>query len=307
MSSIELNKTLKSADTEEFIDIIFYRRLGYQVAKASARMGIRPNTITIISIFWGALAGHLYYYENFWINLAGVFSLMIANTLDSADGQLARMTNDKTRLGRILDGLAGNIWFVSIYIHLGLRLLNSGYGNWVIVLGAVTGVFHIFQAAIADYYRNAHLFFIKGESGSEFHNSKQIKAEIETLSWKNHFWYKLFMHSYLNYTREQELFTRNLQKLISVVKEKFRDGIPENIREGFRSEDKPLMKIANILTFNTRAIALWIAVLINLPIAYWIFEITVLNLLLFYMVYRNETISKKYLQLILQPNASQVK
>lgn len=306
MSSIELNKTLKSADTEEFIDIVFYRRLGYQVAKTSARLGIRPNTITIISIFWGVLAGHLYYYENFWINLAGVLSLMIANTLDSADGQLARMTNDKTRLGRILDGLAGNIWFISIYIHIGLRLLNSGYGNWVIVLGAITGVFHIFQAALADYYRNAHLFFIKGESGSEFHNSKQIKAEIETLSWKNHFWYKLFMQSYLNYTREQELFTRNLQKLISVVKEKFRDKIPENIREGFRSEDKPLMKIANILTFNTRAIALWVAVLFNLPIAYWIFEITVLNLLLFYMVYRNETISKKYLQLIIQPNASQV-
>ncbi|MGC8864807.1 MAG: CDP-alcohol phosphatidyltransferase family protein [Bacteroidales bacterium] len=305
MSNIELNKTLKSADTEEYIDIIFYRRLGYQVAKASARLGIRPNTITIISIFWGVLAGHLYYYENFWINLAGVLSLMIANTLDSADGQLARMTNDKTRLGRILDGLAGNIWFISIYIHILLRLLHSGYGSWVIVLGIFTGAFHIFQAAIADYYRNAHLFFIKGESGSEFHNSEQIKAEIETLSWKEHFWYKLFMKSYLNYTHEQELFTRNLQHLIRVVKEKYRDAIPENIREGFRSEDKPLMKIANILTFNTRAIALWIAVLINLPIAYWIFEITVLNILLFYMVYRNETISKKYLQIILQNNTSQ--
>lgn len=306
MSSTELHNTLKSTDTEEFIDIIFYRKLGFQVAKASARLGIRPNTITIISIFWGVLAGHLYYYENFWINLAGVFSLMIANTLDSADGQLARMTNDKTRLGRILDGLAGNIWFVSIYIHIALRLLNSGYGNWVLVLGAVTGVFHIFQAAIADYYRNAHLFFIKGESGSEFHHSAQIKAEIATLDWKKHFWYKLFMKSYLNYTREQELFTRNLQKLISVVKEKYREEIPENIREGFRREDKPLMKIANILTFNTRAIALWIAVLINLPIAYWIFEITILNVLLFFMVYRNETISKKYLQMILQTNSSQL-
>lgn len=95
MSDNEIRKTLKSADTEEFLDIIFYRKLGYQVAKFSARHGIRPNTITIISIFWGVLAGHLYYYNHFWINLAGVFSLMIANTLDSADGQLARMTTIK--------------------------------------------------------------------------------------------------------------------------------------------------------------------------------------------------------------------
>lgn len=301
MSNNDISKTLKSADTEEYLDIIFYRKLGYQVAKFSARHGIRPNSITIISIFWGVLAGHLYYYDNFWINLAGVFSLMIANTLDSADGQLARMTNDKTRLGRILDGLAGNIWFISIYIHIALRLMNNGYGNWVLVLGAITGVFHIFQAAIADYYRNAHLFFVKGESGSEFHNSAQIKAEIENLSWKQHFWYKLFMKSYLNYTREQELFTRNLQKLISVVKEKFPAGIPENIREGFRYENKPLMPLANILTFNTRAIALWIALLINQPLLYWLFEISVLNAVLFYMVYRNESISRKYLGLINQP------
>ncbi|NPV36419.1 MAG: CDP-alcohol phosphatidyltransferase family protein [Bacteroidales bacterium] len=301
MSDNEISKTLKSADTEEFLDIIFYRKLGYQVAKFSARHGIRPNTITIISIFWGVLAGHLYYYNHFWINLAGVFSLMIANTLDSTDGQLARMTNDKTRLGRILDGLAGNIWFISIYVHLALRLLNNGYDYWVLILGGLTGAFHIFQAAIADYYRNAHLYFVKGESGSEFHNSSQIKAEIEDLSWKKHFWYKLFMKSYLNYTREQELFTRNLQKLISVVKSKFPEGIPDNIREGFRRENKPLMPLTNILTFNTRAIALWIAVLINQPILYWVFEITVLNAILFYMVSRNESISKKYLNLIEQP------
>ena len=300
MISNEINKTLKSSDTEEFLDIIFYRRLGYGVAKFSARYGIRPNTITIISIFWGILAGHLYYYNELWVNIAGILCLMIANILDSADGQLARMTDDKTRLGRILDGLAGNIWFISIYIHLALRLLNNGYGKWVLILGALTGVFHIFQAAIADYYRNAHLFFVKGESGSEFHNSLQLKNEIDNLSWKKHFWYKLFMKSYLNYTREQELFTHNLQKLIGIIKIKFPHGMPEDIRQRFRTENKPLMPIANILTFNTRAIALWIALLINRPILYWLFEITVLNALLFYMVYRNESISKKYLSIIHQ-------
>jgi len=95
MKQSELQNTFKSSDTEEAIDIYFYRRLGYRVALFSAKHKIRPNTITIISIFWGVVAGHLYYYNNIWINILGILFLIIANTLDSADGQLARMTNDK--------------------------------------------------------------------------------------------------------------------------------------------------------------------------------------------------------------------
>jgi len=298
MKKSKIEETLKSADTEETIDIYFYRKLGYHVASFSARAGIRPNTITIISIFWGILAGHLYYYNNLTINILGIFALIVANTLDSADGQLARMTNDKTQLGRILDGLAGNFWFASIYIHLALRMQTAGMGNWVWMVGAFTGVCHVFQAAVADYYRNGHLFFIKGETGSEFHNSQHLKIQYESLQWKAHFWLKLFTLSYINYTREQELLTGNLQKLIESVRIKFGNKIPPAFTESFRSENRPLMKYTNILTFNTRAIALWVAVLVNIPILYWLFELTVLNLILIYMIIRQQKISKKFLALL---------
>ncbi len=290
-----IGETLKSADTEETIDIYFYRKLGYRVAVLAARAGIRPNAITIISIFWGVLAGHLYYYNDIIINILGITALIIANTLDSADGQLARMTNDKTQLGRILDGLAGNIWFVSIYIHLALRMHAAGMGSWIWWLGAFTGLCHVFQAAVADYYRNGHLFFVKGESGSEFHNSRQVKAQYESLKWKGQFWLKLFTLSYINYTREQELFTGSLQKLIEKVRAMPASQIPPGFMENFRAENRPLMKYTNILTFNTRAIALWMAILINIPILYWIFELTFLNIIFIYMIARQQAISKKFL------------
>jgi len=298
MKQSELQNTFKSSDTEEAIDIYFYRRLGYRVALFSAKHKIRPNTITIISIFWGVVAGHLYYYNNIWINILGILFLIIANTLDSADGQLARMTNDKTELGRILDGLAGNLWFLSIYIHIGLRLTHNGYGSWIWIIGIVTCISHIFQAAIADYYRNGHLYFIKGEAGSEFHSSKDIKRQYDSLSWKKDFWMKLFMYFYHNYTREQELFTGNLQKLIGCVQKNFQGQIPQWLRDDFRKENKPLMKYTNILSFNTRAITLWISLLINLPLLYWFFELIVLNIILIYMVLKQQFISKKYLNLL---------
>ncbi|HQN98873.1 MAG TPA: CDP-alcohol phosphatidyltransferase family protein [Bacteroidales bacterium] len=298
MNQSELQNTFKSSDTEEPIDIYFYRRLGYRVALFSAKHKIRPNTITIISIFWGVLAGHLYYYNNIWINVLGIIALIIANTLDSADGQLARMTNDKSELGRILDGLAGNLWFLSIYIHIGLRLTHNGFGPWIWIIGIITGISHIFQAAIADYYRNGHLYFVKGEGGNEFRSSRDIKKEYEQLSWRKNFWMKLFMYFYHNYTREQELFTGNLQKLVSFIHNKYPNQMPQWLREGFRTENKPLMKYTNILSFNTRAIALWISILIQLPLLYWYFELTVLNIILIYTILKQQAISKKYLNLL---------
>jgi hypothetical protein len=110
--------SLKSNDTEEKIDIWFYRPIGYQIALFCAKVGIRPNPVTIISIFFGVAAGILFYPQQLWINVIGMLSLMFANSLDSADGQLARMTNDKSRFGRILDGVAGDFWFIAIHIAL---------------------------------------------------------------------------------------------------------------------------------------------------------------------------------------------
>ncbi|MDO9512369.1 MAG: CDP-alcohol phosphatidyltransferase family protein [Bacteroidales bacterium] len=298
MSNISIESTLKSSDTEEWIDIYFYRKIGYAIAWASMKANISPNALTIISIFWGMAAGHLFYYSNLWINVIGIVCLVIANSLDSADGQLARMTNNKTKLGRILDGLAGNIWFVTIYIHLLLRLLHEGYGYWVIVLFAVTGASHIFQAALADYYRNAHLYIINGEEGSEFDNSSKVKKEYEKLLWKKHFFEKLFTCTYINYTREQELFTKNLQKLVQLIKVKFNGKLPVSIQKDLRKENKVLMPITNILSFNTRAIALFICLISGQVIWYWVFEFTILNFLLLYMIGKQERISKKYFAIL---------
>lgn len=293
-----IHSTLKSSDTEETLDILFYRRIGYAVARLSAVVGITPNMITVFSIFWGVLAGHLFYYQDFTLNLWGVLCLVFANSLDSADGQLARMTNNKTQLGRILDGLAGNIWFLSIYIHLLFRMLNEGYGNYVILLCLVTGLVHIFQAAIADYYRNAHLFFIKGKSGSEFDSSEKLELKYKAMKWNDAWFSKLFMASYINYTKEQELFTKNLQSLVKEVQNKFPDDIPPRFVESFRKANKPLMPITNILTFNTRSIVLFISVLSGYLLVYWLFELVVLSILLVYMVIKQERISKKHLEIL---------
>jgi Phosphatidylglycerophosphate synthase len=190
-----LEASLKSLDTEEFIDIHFYRPIGYRWALFFNKLGITPNSVTIASIFLGVAAGVLFYYNDITMTLCGIFMLIWANSYDSADGQLARLTGQKSELGRILDGTSGDFWFITIYASICLRLYPEGWGIWIWILAAITGFCHSKQAAMADYYRNIHLFFLKGKAGSELDNSLQQKELYKSLLWKNDFIRKLFIFS----------------------------------------------------------------------------------------------------------------
>ena len=130
-----LEATLKSADTEEWIDLLFYRPVGYRWALLFHKMGVTPNAITIASIFLGVAAGILFYYNDLLLNVIGMCLLVWANMYDSADGQLARMTGQKSEIGRILDGVSGDFWFISIYAAICLRLTPE-WSYWIWILAA---------------------------------------------------------------------------------------------------------------------------------------------------------------------------
>lgn len=301
-TSNQLQATFKSQDTEEWLDIHFTRPLGLLWARFFRHFHIHPNVVTILSIILGAAAGVMFYYPDMVHTVIGILLLIWANLYDSADGQLARMTGQKTRWGRILDGFAGDVWFFTIYAAICLRLQGQhipltdiNWGIWIWLLAALSGfVFHGKQCQLADYYRNIHLFFIKGEQGSELDNFKKLRAELSTLTWKKDGMWMVFLYFYGNYTRSQESMTPAFQKFKAQLAEKYAGGpIPQQLRDEFRAGSLPLMKYANILTFNTRAIVLYLSLLVGMPWIYFIFEIVVMNALFLYMRSRHESLCQR--------------
>jgi len=290
---ITIASTLKSSDTEEWWDIVFTRPLGFYLALFYKNLRITPNQVTLVSIILGTLAGCLFYSADLTVNVAGMLLLVFANLHDSADGQLARMTNNKTQLGRILDGLAGNIWFISIYVAICLRLTLQGYPE-IWILASFSGACHVIQATMADYYRNIHLLFINGKAGSEVDNSEELIKEFENLPWKKNYFRKIMLGFYINYTKQQEFFSKNLQALLHLIRTKYNNTIPSWLSAEFREKDKYLMKYTNILTFNTRMFALFFCILINKPYIYFLFEIIVMNIILAYLIISQERISKYF-------------
>lgn len=307
----EYQASLKSLDTEEWFDLHFHRPLGFLWAKFFAKLGVSPNAITVASIFMGVAGGIMLYFGQpylAWVNWLGMLLITWADTFDSADGQLARLTQQYSRMGRILDGVSGDLWFAAIGFALVFRELDFGDSmlgfyfrehEWQIwALGILSGASHALQAAMADCYRQFHLFFLKGQQGSELDSAAKLKEQYHRLEWGANFWSKLPLFFYSGYTANQERWTPNMQRLRAALNEKYgEDGVPsQEFREYFRGLSLPLMKYTNILTFNTRIIACFIAVLINNPWLYFVFEIVVLNLLLIYMVLRHEHICKKALK-----------
>ncbi len=294
-------QSLKSLDTEEGIDLVFYRPIGYAWACLAKRLGITPNAITIASIFIGIAAGIAFYFPVMWINVIGMLLLIWANSFDSADGQLARMTKQYSRLGRILDGVSGDFWFASIYVAICLREnVTSDFFSahqWVIWVIAVTaGICHTKQAAMADYYRQFHLYFLKGEEGSELDSAAKLRQKLSGLSWSKNFWQKLTLSTYTNYTTQQEATTPAMQRLRRLLAGLYPDGrIPQEFRDEFRKASLPLMKYTNILSFNWRCIALFVSLFLQMPWLYFAFELIVLNGLLIYMVVRHEKICRRFI------------
>lgn len=287
--------TMKSADTESNFELYVTRTPGYLWALLFKALHVHPIAVTLVSIVIGAACGHFFYLGGMRNTLIGIGLLIWANWYDCADGQLARMTNKRTLVGRLLDGLAGDIWFFCIYLGIVLNILPT-YGWWVWLLFGYSGLHcHAKQCAIADYYRNIHLWIILGKEGSELDTFAEEDARYRELRWNKEGWFeKLYLFFYRGYTRGQERQTPRFQEFYRYIRE-HNLVLSDEMRADIRRESKPLMKYTNILTFDTRVGVLFIALLTGCPLIFPCFEIAVLEPLRFYMRWRHESFCVKYL------------
>lgn len=319
MKKEAIKSTYKSNDTEEWLDKVWTRPIGYAWALFFKHLHVHPNVVTFLSMIIGAGSAFFFAHGSYRTegktgliyNLIAILLLAWANFYDSADGQLARMTGQKTRLGRILDGAASEVWFIPIYlslvyrfyIHHDLEFRLLGLSNTPVNTAIITLILfalvlysgfhsHSRQCGLADYYRQIHLFFLKGKAGSELDNSIQQQKIYNETPWKGNYLWKAFLKTYINYTKTQEKQTPNFQHLMKVLHKKYPTGeIPQHFREQFRACSLPLMKWTNILTFNTRAIVLYLTCLVDLPWLYFVFEIIIMGALCQYMHIRHEQFS----------------
>ncbi len=314
--------TLKSSETEDWLDLHVIRPFCYYLAVFFAKFDINPNTVTIWSMIIGAASAIFFgcgsfYYSGWWglsMNIIAIVLLMIADVFDCTDGQLARMTGKKSRMGRILDGVAGFAWFIPIYhamvyrfyLHHDIEFSFLGISDTqqnaliatgvVYVLGLISGIAGLAgQQRLADYYIQVHLFFLKGEKGAELDNSKRQQEIYDAMDENTPAVERYFQKSYIDYTKKQEAVTPQFQRLMQKLREKFgsTDNVPAEVRRRFHDASLPVIFWNGLLTFNFRSFWLFLFCLLDVPAMNFVWEIVVMGLLWYYVNRRHEAFCKK--------------
>jgi phosphatidylglycerophosphate synthase len=144
----------KAREIEELADVYFFRPLGFGGALAARRIGLSPIQVTLIAAAVGIAGGAALYDPRY--GLAGFFLLIVHGILDSSDGQLARLTGKTSDLGRVLDGAAGYVTHIAIYVALMLQGAAAGDRS-IVALGFSAALCNMVQAQLYDYHRSSYI------------------------------------------------------------------------------------------------------------------------------------------------------
>ena len=160
--ALKASLAFKAFEIEELADRFFFRPAGSLFAYAAWRTPMTPNQLTLIGLVTGVVAGALLFWPA--LGLWAFAGLILHGVLDSADGQLARLRNQFSFEGRVLDGLGGYFTHIAIFAGLLAGWLARGGSWWFAIPLLAAGGCCALHAGMYDYNRGQYnLYAIKGE------------------------------------------------------------------------------------------------------------------------------------------------
>jgi hypothetical protein len=177
----EYKQSLKMPEAEEVIDLVINRPIAFGLVKAIYRFPITPNQVTFLSFVCNLAAA--YYFS---LGIPELFTVAavwyaIGNVLDCSDGQLARLQQSGTPLGRLVDGVFDWLSSVAIFFALGVGLTRqTGDSNiwYLAIAGGLTSGLH---AILFDNYQQEFISNVRAEKNFLNREVEKIEAELLTL------------------------------------------------------------------------------------------------------------------------------
>ena len=203
--------------------------------------------------------------------VAASLFLTLAGLLDSADGQLARMTGKSSDFGRKIDVLVDLLVFTAAYIGGVLYFFHHGYDWWIVPIAALAGYFHSAKSAVYDFYKTEFIYYLNGGKGS--HRIPYLE-EVKANPPNKGFWLKVFFYMEIDYYRKQATYHyRN-----KTIREKFeRWALGEessHFKKSYNDLNEPLLKPwALVGGTNVHRTALMVFSLIGRMDIYFFFSI----------------------------------
>lgn len=119
------------------------RRISTKISKFLVKTSLKPNTVSFISFFVSLLSAFFFSAGNYLYVLAGGMLAQFSSVIDGCDGEVARLTFQKTEYGAwfdaVLDRYADGL--IVLGMMYGWWRLHGGWEIWVIGFIAVIGGF----------------------------------------------------------------------------------------------------------------------------------------------------------------------
>lgn len=261
----------RTAEIEEVTNLHLIHPIASRLVPFCARMKISPNAVSFAGMAFGVSAAIAYnHYQNASYAIVGFLCMVMWHIMDGADGQLARLTQSQSELGKVLDGICDYVTFVAVYVGLALPI-SAQQGRWVWGLVAVAGVCHAVQAAAYEVQRQDYNFWGLGLRSAQLPDASaplptaRAGSGLQRQSHRVHRLYAAVQLLTVGSTVESRL------KLATML-----NSQPEraaSIRARYRQIFAPAVRRWSVMSANYRTIGIFAFALLQRPLYYFWWEV----------------------------------
>ncbi|MDA0703756.1 MAG: CDP-alcohol phosphatidyltransferase family protein [Proteobacteria bacterium] len=170
------------------------QRAARYLVRPLARTSITPNQVTIATLLIAVGGAALMAAGRPALLNWGASIFVVARFLDHCDGELARQTNQTSRLGYYLDYFAGMVSYAALFLCIGFGLRNGPLGEWSVAIGGIASA-----VAIGAFFVNLRIDHAQGGdttgeavgypgfAGFELEDGIYLIAPITWLGWVDWF------------------------------------------------------------------------------------------------------------------------
>lgn len=283
----EYKQSLKMAEVEEVVDLFFYRPLAFLLVKSIYNTKITPDQLTLGAIVLGLTGGFFYAFGLPQTSIVGALFYILFVILDCSDGQLARLKNNGTKIGRLLDGIADYIVVAAIYIGLAIGYTENGdQPGSILILLAASGISITIQSLLVDYYRTRFLDIVLSRTNTFRDGINEYRTEyIKIKRLKGKWLEKNVILTYLLYSKIQR----------SLIGKKKRESTITAAPQDYYNKNRAMIRLWLIM--GPSAIRTWLIVcsfIGRFDIYFWV-TIAGFNILAIILGLIQRQIDKSYL------------
>ncbi|MAL18525.1 MAG: hypothetical protein CL670_12575 [Balneola sp.] len=154
------DNSIKNRVVEEGYDLYFSRPCGFVLAKFFHKLHFTPTNISVLGMLIGVAGGTLLYWQDVLMYTSIGFVLVtFAGLMDSADGQAARLYDQRSEMGKYLDFFNDMLVFISCYLAGALYFADTYTLAGILAIGFASGYVHSIKSNLYEYYKGEFLHF----------------------------------------------------------------------------------------------------------------------------------------------------